>query len=166
MLRRYIKGMHERILGYYNKHPINYLYSEYLEYVTCHTCRSPNTILQKDSRIFFLQCEACGSRCSVASIKHGYFKHSYSLFIYVYICIYVCIYICLFMTGFKLSRANEQPSEQKPHNYFTLLFPFMRLINKIDIYINITLCVFCELFLEVVITSSHMFASQHNFETK
>ncbi|XP_013106576.1 eukaryotic translation initiation factor 2 subunit 2 [Stomoxys calcitrans] len=42
------------------------------EYVTCHTCRSPETILQKDTRIFFLQCESCGSRCSVASIKSGF----------------------------------------------------------------------------------------------
>lgn len=42
------------------------------EYVTCHTCRSPDTILQKDTRLFFLQCEACGSRCSVASIKSGF----------------------------------------------------------------------------------------------
>nr|CAG4644195.1 EOG090X0AVX [Lepidurus arcticus] len=42
------------------------------EYVTCHTCRSPETILQKDTRLFFLQCETCGSRCSVASIKSGF----------------------------------------------------------------------------------------------
>lgn len=40
--------------------------------MTCHTCRSPDTILQKDTRLFFLQCEACGSRCSVASIKSGF----------------------------------------------------------------------------------------------
>jgi translation initiation factor 2 subunit 2 len=42
------------------------------EYVTCHTCRSPNTILAKYSRLYFLQCETCGSRCSVASIKSGF----------------------------------------------------------------------------------------------
>nr|CAG4650382.1 EOG090X0AVX [Sida crystallina] len=42
------------------------------EYVTCHTCRSPDTILQKETRLFFLQCESCGSRCSVASIKSGF----------------------------------------------------------------------------------------------
>jgi len=42
------------------------------EYVTCHTCRSPDTILQKDTRLFFLQCETCSSRCSVASIKSGF----------------------------------------------------------------------------------------------
>jgi translation initiation factor 2 subunit 2 len=42
------------------------------EYVTCHTCRSPETILQKDTRLYFLQCETCGSRCSVQSIKSGF----------------------------------------------------------------------------------------------
>merc|ERR1719273_218438 len=26
------------------------------EYVTCHTCRSPDTILNKETRLFFLQC--------------------------------------------------------------------------------------------------------------
>lgn len=42
------------------------------EYVACQTCRSPDTILQKDTRLFFLQCETCGSRRSVASIKSGF----------------------------------------------------------------------------------------------
>ena len=51
------------------------------EYVTCHTCRSPDTILQKDTRLFFLQCETCGSRCSVASIKSG-FQVSFFFFVH------------------------------------------------------------------------------------
>lgn len=42
------------------------------EYVTCHTCRSSETILHKENRLFFLQCESCQSRCSVASIKSGF----------------------------------------------------------------------------------------------
>jgi len=42
------------------------------EYVSCHTCLSPDTILQKDGRLHFMQCERCGSRCSVASIKSGF----------------------------------------------------------------------------------------------
>lgn len=50
----------------------NVLRSYIKEYVTCHTCRSPDTILQKDTRLYFLQCETCGSRCSVASIKSGF----------------------------------------------------------------------------------------------
>ena len=42
------------------------------EYVTCHTCRSPDTILQKQTRLFFLQCMTCHSRCSVQCIKTGF----------------------------------------------------------------------------------------------
>lgn len=42
------------------------------EYVTCHTCKAPDTILAKENRLFFLQCEKCGSKCSVASIKAGF----------------------------------------------------------------------------------------------
>jgi len=42
------------------------------EYVTCHTCRSSDTILQKEDRLHFLQCEKCNSRCSVTPIKSGF----------------------------------------------------------------------------------------------
>jgi len=42
------------------------------EYVTCHTCKSAETLLQKEGRLHFLQCESCGSRCSVQSIKSGF----------------------------------------------------------------------------------------------
>lgn len=44
------------------------------EYVTCHTCRSPDTLLEKDeqTRVVFLQCETCGSRCSVTKVQSGY----------------------------------------------------------------------------------------------
>ncbi|GMT28669.1 hypothetical protein PFISCL1PPCAC_19966, partial [Pristionchus fissidentatus] len=42
------------------------------EYVMCHTCKSSDTELTKDTRLFFLQCSVCGSRCSVAAIKSGF----------------------------------------------------------------------------------------------
>ena len=42
------------------------------EYVTCHTCRSPDTNMVKEERLFFLKCEACGATCSVSSIKSGF----------------------------------------------------------------------------------------------
>jgi len=42
------------------------------EYVTCHTCRSPDTILNKETRLFFLQCMTCHSSCSVQTIKTGF----------------------------------------------------------------------------------------------
>lgn len=38
----------------------------------CHTCKSPETQLTKDTRLFFLQCTNCGSRCSVTAIKSGF----------------------------------------------------------------------------------------------
>jgi len=61
------------IKGKYTQKQIENVLRRYIkEYVTCHTCRSRETILQKDTRIFFLQCETCGSRCSVASIKTGF----------------------------------------------------------------------------------------------
>lgn len=42
------------------------------EYVTCHTCKSPDTLLEKENRLLFLQCKVCQSRCSVALINAGY----------------------------------------------------------------------------------------------
>ena len=42
------------------------------EYVPCHTCRSPDTILIKETRLFFLQCMTCHSTCSVQTIKTGF----------------------------------------------------------------------------------------------
>jgi len=54
------------------KHIENVLRRYIREYVTCHTCRSSDTILHKETRLFFLQCETCGSRCSVQSIKSGF----------------------------------------------------------------------------------------------
>uniref|UniRef100_A0AC34GB90 Translation initiation factor IF2/IF5 domain-containing protein n=1 Tax=Panagrolaimus sp. ES5 TaxID=591445 RepID=A0AC34GB90_9BILA len=42
------------------------------EYVTCHTCKSSDTDLIKDTRLYFLQCKTCGSRCSVTAIKTGF----------------------------------------------------------------------------------------------
>merc|ERR1712165_679912 len=38
------------------KHIENVLRRYIKEYVTCHTCRSPDTILNKETRLFFLQC--------------------------------------------------------------------------------------------------------------
>lgn len=61
------------IRGRFNQKQIENVLRRYIkEYVTCHTCKSPDTLLQKEERLFFLQCETCGSRCSVASIKSGF----------------------------------------------------------------------------------------------
>ena len=44
-----------------------------MEYVTCKTCRSPDTELSKgENRLFFVTCNSCGSRRSVQTIKSGF----------------------------------------------------------------------------------------------
>ncbi|KAE9375605.1 hypothetical protein N431DRAFT_454227 [Stipitochalara longipes BDJ] len=56
VLRRYISG-----------------FPEALEYVTCKTCRSPDTELNKgENRLYFITCNSCGSRRSVTAIKTGF----------------------------------------------------------------------------------------------
>jgi translation initiation factor 2 subunit 2 len=42
------------------------------EYVMCNGCKSPDTILTKENRLFFLCCEQCGCSRSVAPIKSGF----------------------------------------------------------------------------------------------
>ncbi|MES1911602.1 MAG: hypothetical protein MHM6MM_004011 [Cercozoa sp. M6MM] len=51
------------------------LLSRYImEYVTCGSCHSPETELTRDpvKRMYFLTCNLCGCRRSVASIKQGF----------------------------------------------------------------------------------------------
>ncbi|KAH9409751.1 eukaryotic translation initiation factor 2 [Tyrophagus putrescentiae] len=61
------------IKGRFQQKQIESVLRKYIkEYVACQTCRSPETILQKETRLFFLQCETCGSRRSVANIKSGF----------------------------------------------------------------------------------------------
>jgi len=61
------------IRGRFQQKSIEGVLKRYIkEYVTCHTCKSAETLLQKEGRLHFLQCETCGSRCSVASIKTGF----------------------------------------------------------------------------------------------
>ena len=47
--------------------------SHVVEYVTCKTCRSPDTELNKgENRLYFVTCNSCGSRRSVTAIKTGF----------------------------------------------------------------------------------------------
>ncbi|KAG6583311.1 hypothetical protein SDJN03_19243, partial [Cucurbita argyrosperma subsp. sororia] len=48
------------------------------EYVICIGCKSPDTILSKENRLFFLRCEKCGSGRSVAPIKAGFVARTVS----------------------------------------------------------------------------------------
>jgi len=42
------------------------------EYVVCRTCKSPDTTLKKENRLYFLCCDSCGSTRSVVAIKKGF----------------------------------------------------------------------------------------------
>ena len=42
------------------------------EYVSCSSCKSPHTVLQKQNRLYFMQCNNCGARRSVTPIKTGF----------------------------------------------------------------------------------------------
>lgn len=51
----------------------NVLRKYIIEYVTCKTCRSPDTELNKgENRLYFITCNSCGSRRSVQAIKTGF----------------------------------------------------------------------------------------------
>jgi len=43
-----------------------------VEYVTCKVCKAPDTILTKENRLMFMQCEKCGATRSVMAIKSGF----------------------------------------------------------------------------------------------
>ncbi|TFK25473.1 translation initiation factor [Coprinopsis marcescibilis] len=61
------------IKGRFQQKSIENVLRRYLvEYVTCKTCKSPDTLLTKENRIFFVACESCGSRRSVNAIKSGF----------------------------------------------------------------------------------------------
>jgi len=69
-----IDGSNQLIMKgrFQQKHIENVLRRYIKEYVTCHTCRSPDTILNKETRLFFLHCMTCNSSCSVQTIKTGF----------------------------------------------------------------------------------------------
>ncbi|KAI9597750.1 domain found in IF2B/IF5-domain-containing protein [Syncephalis fuscata] len=61
------------IKGRFQQRNMEHMLRRYIrEYVTCKTCKSPDTIITKENRLFFMQCESCGSTRSVATIKSGY----------------------------------------------------------------------------------------------
>lgn len=66
VLRRYIGKLHRIYTFILSTNIVK------VEYVTCKTCKSPDTLLTKENRIFFMSCESCGSRRSVNAIKSGF----------------------------------------------------------------------------------------------
>jgi len=69
-----IDGSQRLVLkGRFQQKNIEVIIRRYIvEYVTCKTCKSPETTLAKKNRLFFLQCESCGSTRSVSGVKSGY----------------------------------------------------------------------------------------------
>merc|ERR1712230_119678 len=62
------------IKGRFQQKQIENVLRRYIvEYVTCKTCRSPDTELNKgENRLYFITCNSCGSRRSVTAIKTGF----------------------------------------------------------------------------------------------
>jgi translation initiation factor 2 subunit 2 len=65
-LRLNIKGKFHRA------HIENVIRSYAKEYVTCKSCKSFNTLLQKDTRVDVLRCDDCGCHYSVPPINIGF----------------------------------------------------------------------------------------------
>jgi translation initiation factor 2 subunit 2 len=61
------------IKGRFQQKQIENVLKKYIvEYVTCKTCKSADTLLTKENRLFFVQCESCGSTRTVTAIKTGF----------------------------------------------------------------------------------------------
>ncbi|WWD20045.1 hypothetical protein CI109_104518 [Kwoniella shandongensis] len=59
--------------GRYTQKQIENVLRKYIvEYVTCKICKSSDTLLGKENRLYFITCETCGSRRSVSAIKTGF----------------------------------------------------------------------------------------------
>ncbi|KAI1809540.1 domain found in IF2B/IF5-domain-containing protein [Poronia punctata] len=62
------------IRGRFQQKQIESMLRKYIiEYVTCRTCKSPDTTLEKgENRLYFMTCNSCGSRRSVTAIRSGF----------------------------------------------------------------------------------------------
>ncbi|CEQ41968.1 SPOSA6832_03734, partial [Sporobolomyces salmonicolor] len=61
------------IKGRFQQKQIENVLRRYIqEYVSCRTCKSPDTTLSKVDRLFFMTCSSCGSTRSVQAIKTGF----------------------------------------------------------------------------------------------
>jgi translation initiation factor 2 subunit 2 len=65
VLRRYIGGCLDVTAVWVNGtfvDQLNRFIAPIVEYVVCKTCKSPDTLLNKENRLYFITCESCGSR--------------------------------------------------------------------------------------------------------
>ena len=42
------------------------------EYITCRNCLGEDTILKKENRLYFIQCQTCGATRTVQAIRTGF----------------------------------------------------------------------------------------------
>jgi translation initiation factor 2 subunit 2 len=73
--QKQIENVLRRYISEYHCHYLRVIHANKLivEYVTCKTCRSPDTELNKgENRLYFITCNSCGSRRSVTAIKTGF----------------------------------------------------------------------------------------------
>jgi len=69
-----VDGKHRLVIkGRFQPKQIENVVRHYLtEYVVCRTCKSADTVLKKENRLYFMCCDVCGSTRSVAAIKKGF----------------------------------------------------------------------------------------------
>lgn len=61
------------IRGRFQQKQIEAVLKRYVQdYVQCKTCRSAETSLIKENRLYFIKCEVCGSSRTVSTIKSGF----------------------------------------------------------------------------------------------
>ena len=61
------------IRGRFQQKQIEAVIKRYVqEYVQCKTCKSADTVLIKENRLYFHKCEVCGSSRTVSAIKSGF----------------------------------------------------------------------------------------------
>ncbi len=66
----YLEGRMAIIHGEHRKRTIDAIIERYVKnYVLCPVCGEPDTILIREKRMLYLQCQACGARSSVRMIK-------------------------------------------------------------------------------------------------
>jgi len=66
----YLEGRMAIVHGEHRKRTIDAIIERYVKnYVICPVCGEPDTVLVKEKRMFYLQCQACGAKSSVKMFK-------------------------------------------------------------------------------------------------
>merc|ERR1711879_508989 len=61
------------VRGRFNPRQLENVQKNYIaEYVTCRNCKGEDTILKKENRLYFIQCQTCGATKTVQAIRTGF----------------------------------------------------------------------------------------------